>query len=166
MSPAAVVSPIVIAFRTSEEVTVPVLQDATAAPTADAAASARREAAYQAHLMLRFAFAVAPIVFGLDKFFNVLTDWPQYLAAWVDDLMPASAQDFMDAIGGIEILAGVLLALRPRYGAPVVALWLGGSIVNVLTGPGDYEVALRDFGLLLAAATLTRLALVSDRPRS
>ena len=80
----------------------------------------QRDAGYQAFLMLRIAFAVAPIAFGLDKFFNVLTDWPQYLAGWVDDLMPGSAQDFMYAVGAIEIVAGVLVAVRPRYGAPVV----------------------------------------------
>jgi hypothetical protein len=123
------------------------------------------EPGYQAYLMLRVAFTIAPIAFGLDKFFNVLTDWPRYLAGWVDDLMPGSAQDFMYAVGAIEILAGVLVAVRPRLGAPVVALWLAGIIFNLLTGPGDYDVALRDFGLLLAAATLTRLAWAYDRVR-
>jgi hypothetical protein len=144
------------------------LQDATApAPTSQAAAApATRDAGYQAYLMLRVAFTIAPIAFGLDKFFNVLTDWPKYLAGWVDDLMPGSAQDFMYAVGGIEILAGILVALRPRYGAPIVVLWLGGIIFNLVTGPGYYDVALRDFGLLLAAATLARLAFVYDRPRS
>src|SRR5437870_4375594 len=103
-----------------------VLQDATGKPpaTAEAMSPASRRAGYQAYLMLRVAFAVAPIAFGLDKFFNVLTDWPRYLAGWVDDAMPGSAQDFMYAVGGIEIFAGVLVALRPRYGAPVVVLWL------------------------------------------
>jgi hypothetical protein len=124
---------------------------------------ARREAGYQAFVMLRIAFAVAPIAFGVDKFFNVLTDWPLYLAGWVDDLMPGSAQDFMYAVGAIEILAGVLVAVRPRIGAPVVALWLAGIIFTLLTGPGYYDVALRDFGLLLGALTLTRLAFAYDR---
>ena len=109
------------------------------------------------------AFAVAPIAFGLDKFFNVLTDWPQYLAVWVDDLMPGSAQDFMYVVGGVEILAGVLVAVRPRIGAPVVALWLAGIILTLVTGPGYYDIALRDFGLLLGALTLTRLAFAYDR---
>ena len=124
---------------------------------------AQRDAGYQAFLMLRIAFSVAPILFGLDKFFNVLTDWPQYLAGWVDDLMPGSAQDFMYAVGAIEIVAGVLVAVRPRYGAPVVVLWLAGIIFTLVTGPGYYDVALRDFGLLLGAATLARLAFVYDR---
>jgi uncharacterized membrane protein YphA (DoxX/SURF4 family) len=125
---------------------------------------AQRDAGRDAFLMLRVAFSVAPILFGLDKFFNVLTDWPQYLAGWVDDLMPGSAQDFMYAVGAIEIVAGILVAVRPRLGAPVVVLWLAGIIFTLLTGPGYYDVALRDFGLLLGAATLTRLAFTYDRP--
>jgi len=120
-------------------------------------------AGHDAFVMLRIAFAVAPIAFGLDKFFNVLTDWPQYLAGWVDDLMPGSAQDFMYAVGAIEIVAGLLVALRPRYGAPLVAAWLAGIIFTLLTGPGYYDVALRDFGLMLGALTLFRLALAYDK---
>src|SRR3954452_6782836 len=124
---------------------------------------AQRDAGHDAFLMLRVAFSVAPILFGLDKFFNVLTDWPQYLAGWVDDLMPGSAQDFMYAVGAIEIVAGVLVAVRPRYGAPLVAAWLAGIIFTLLTGPGYYDIALRDFGLMLGALTLFRLALVYDK---
>ena len=124
----------------------------------------QREAGYQAFVMLRVVFAIAPIAFGLDKFFNVLTDWPQYLAGWVDDLMPGSAQDFMYAVGAIEIVAGLLVALKPRYGAPLVAAWLGSIIVNLLTYSGYYDIALRDFGLMLAALTLTRLAWHYDPP--
>jgi hypothetical protein len=129
-----------------------------------AAALFGREAGYHAYLMLRLAFAVAPIAFGLDKFFNVLVDWPVYLAPWVNDVMPGSGQDFMYLVGVVEILAGVLVALKPRYGAPLVAAWLAGIIVNLLTVPGFYDVALRDFGLLLGALTLARLALVYDPP--
>jgi uncharacterized membrane protein YphA (DoxX/SURF4 family) len=124
-----------------------------------------RDARYQAFALLRLAFTVAPIAFGLDKFFNVLVDWPIYLAPWVNDVMPGSAQDFMYVVGGVEIVAGVLVALKPRYGAPVVAAWLAGIIVNLLTVPGFYDVALRDFGLMLGALTLARLALSYDRAR-
>ena len=124
---------------------------------------AERDAGHDAFVMLRIAFAVAPIAFGLDKFFNVLTDWPQYLANWVDNLMPGSAQDFMYAVGAIEIVAGVLVAVRPRYGAPLVAAWLAGIIFTLVTGPGYYDVALRDFGLMAGALTLTRLAFAYDR---
>jgi hypothetical protein len=123
-----------------------------------------REAGYHAYLMLRLAFAVAPIAFGLDKFFNVLVDWPIYLAPWVNDVMPGSGQDFMYLVGGVEILAGVVVALKPRYGAPLVAAWLAGIIINLLSVPGFYDVALRDFGLMLGALTLARLALAYDPP--
>jgi uncharacterized membrane protein YphA (DoxX/SURF4 family) len=141
------------------------LHDQTARTRVPAAAAAlsQRDAGRDAFLMLRVAFAVAPIAFGLDKFFNVLVDWPLYLAPWLNDLMPGSGQDFMYAVGGIEIVAGVLVALKPRYGAPLVAAWLAGIIVNLLTVPGYYDVALRDFGLLLGALTLARLALTYDR---
>src|SRR4051812_27445311 len=123
-----------------------------------------RDARYQAFAIMRLAFTVAPIAFGLDKFFNVLVDWPQYLAPWINDIMPGSGQDFMYFVGGVEIVAGVAVLLKPRYGAYVVAAWLGGIIINLLTYSGYYDVALRDFGLLLGALTLGRLASVYDAP--
>jgi uncharacterized membrane protein YphA (DoxX/SURF4 family) len=120
--------------------------------------------AYQAFTLLRIAFTVAPILFGLDKFFNVMVDWEQYLAPWIDDLVPGSAATAMHLVGVVEILAGVFVALKPRYGAYVVAAWLGGIILNLLTYSGYYDVALRDFGLMLGALTLARLASVYDPP--
>ena len=122
------------------------------------------DAARQAFWILRAAFTAAPIAFGLDKFLGLMTDWPQYLAPWIDDLLPGGAEDVMYAVGAIEILAGVLVALKPRYGAPLVAAWLGGIIVNLLTFSGWYDIALRDFGLLLGALALARLALDYDPP--
>ncbi|MFC5264760.1 hypothetical protein ACFPJ1_21820 [Kribbella qitaiheensis] len=113
---------------------------------------------YQAFLLLRTVFTVAPILFGLDKFANLLTDWPQYLAPWINDIVPGSGQDAMYLIGVIEIVAGVAVALIPRYGALIVAAWLAGIIVNLLTIPDFYDVALRDFGLLVGAVALSRLA--------
>ena len=113
---------------------------------------------YQAFLVLRTVFTVAPIVFGLDKFANLLTDWPGYLAPWINDIVPGSGQDAMYVIGVIEIIAGIAVALIPRYGALLVAAWLAGIIVNLLTLSGFYDVALRDFGLLVAALALARLA--------
>ncbi|TCO19640.1 DoxX-like protein [Kribbella steppae] len=115
--------------------------------------------AYQAFLMLRTVFTVAPIVFGLDKFTNLLTDWPGYLAPWINDIVPGSGQDAMYAVGVIEIVAGIAVALIPRYGGLLVAAWLAGIIVNLLTIPDFYDVALRDFGLLVAALALSRLAI-------
>lgn len=112
----------------------------------------------QAFLLLRTVFTVAPIAFGLDKFANLLTDWPGYLAPFVDRLVPGTGQQAMYAVGVIEIAAGLLVAVRPRYGAVVVAAWLAGIIVNLLLLGGYYDVALRDFGLLVAALALARLA--------
>jgi uncharacterized membrane protein YphA (DoxX/SURF4 family) len=115
-------------------------------------------------MLLRTVFTVAPILFGLDKFFNLLVDWPIYLAPWIDDIAPGSAQDFMYFVGATEIAAGVLVAIAPRYGAYVVAGWLAGIIINLLTHSGYYDIALRDFGLMLGALTLARLASVYDKP--
>ena len=130
----------------------------------DNSRAAWRDPRYQAFALLRLTFTVAPIVFGLDKFFNVLVEWPGYLAPWIDDIAPGSGQDFMYVVGVIEILAGVIVALKPRYGAYVVAAWLAGIIISLLTYSGFYDVALRDLGLLLAALTLARLASVYDPP--
>ncbi|MFF6803858.1 hypothetical protein [Streptomyces sp. NPDC012616] len=130
--------------------------------TSTTPAAARRgllaDPGYQAFVILRTAFTVAPIVFGLDKFANLLVDWPAYLAPWIDNLVPGSAQAAMYAVGAIEIVAGIAVALAPRFGAWLVAGWLGGIIVNLLTIPDYYDIALRDFGLLLAAVALARLA--------
>jgi uncharacterized membrane protein YphA (DoxX/SURF4 family) len=120
--------------------------------------STAADPAQQAFLLLRTVFTVAPIAFGLDKFANVLTDWPQYLAPWIDDLVPGTAQQAMYAVGVVEVLAGVLVAVAPRIGGWVVAAWLAGIIVNLLTIPGFYDIALRDFGLLVGAVALARLA--------
>ncbi len=116
--------------------------------------------AHQAFLLLRTLFTVAPIAFGLDKFFNVLVDWPTYLAPWIDRIVPGSAQQAMYVVGTIEIVAGILVAIMPRWSSLVVALWLGGIIVNLLTLGNYYDVAVRDFGLLVAALALSRLALL------
>ena len=117
-----------------------------------------RDAPFQAYAILRGAFTVAPIVFGLDKFTNVMVRWDQYLAPVLSDPLPVTPHQAMYAVGVVEILAGVLVLLHPRLGAVVVAGWLAGIIVNLLLIPGFYDVAFRDFGLLLAAVALQRLA--------
>jgi uncharacterized membrane protein YphA (DoxX/SURF4 family) len=118
-------------------------------------------AAYQAFWLLRIGFTLAPILFGIDKFFNWSVYWPHYLAPWINEIVPGSGQDFMYVVGGVEIFAGLLVAFAPRIGAFVVAGWLAGIVVNLLTNnaPQYYDIALRDFGLMLGALTLARLAL-------
>lgn len=117
-----------------------------------------RDASYQAFMVLRTAFVVAPVVFGLDKFPNVLVHWDKYLAPVLAKPLPVTPHQAMYVVGVIEVLAGLLVAFHPRLGAAVVVAWLGGIIVNLLLIPGYYDVALRDFGLLLAAVALQRLA--------
>jgi hypothetical protein len=119
----------------------------------------RSDPAAQAFMLLRIAFTVAPILFGLDKFAEVMiSDWPKYLAPEFNDLIPGSAQDAMYIVGGVEIAAGLVVAIMPRFGGLLVAGWLAGIIVSLLIVGGYADIALRDFGLLLAALTLARLA--------
>jgi hypothetical protein len=119
------------------------------------------DAAYQVYLLLRTGVTIAPILFGLDKFFNWTVDWTQYLAPWINDIVPGSAQDFMYFVGVVEIVAGLTVLVAPWIGGFLVAAWLGGIVVNLLTNnpPEYYDIALRDFGLFLAALALGRLAL-------
>jgi uncharacterized membrane protein YphA (DoxX/SURF4 family) len=120
---------------------------------------------YQAFWMLRIGFTALPILFGLDKFFNVLVPWgTTYLASWYNDILPGNVAVGMDIIGVVEIVAGILVFLKPRYAAYIVAAWLAGIILDLLTYSGYYDVALRDFGLLVAALTLGRLASKYDAP--
>ena len=119
----------------------------------------RRDPATQAYVLLRIAFIVAPILFGIDKFANVLTDdWTKYLSSTFNDILPGSAATGMHIVGVVEIAAGLLVAVAPRIGSLIVAGWLAGIIVNLLILGGYGDVALRDFGLLVAAIGLTRLA--------
>src|SRR6476661_2305857 len=112
----------------------------------------------QAFLLLRTVFTVAPILFGLDKFTNLLTDWTMYLAPVVTSVIPLPAQTIMYVVGVVEIVAGVAVALRPRFGSALVAAWLLGIIINLIVLGGFYDVALRDFGLLVGALALNRLS--------
>ena len=128
-------------------------------PTAD---RLRTDPAAQAFLLLRIAFVVAPILFGLDKFAEVMiSDWPKYLASEFNSVIPGSAQDAMYIVGAVEILAGLVVAIVPRFGGLLVAGWLGGIIVSLLLVGGYADIALRDFGLLIGALALSRLAAVN-----
>jgi hypothetical protein len=123
----------------------------------------RAEPAVQALTMLRVTFALAPILFGVDKFANVLTDdWTRYLSSQFNDILPGSASTGMHIVGVVEILAGLVVAVAPRFGGLLVAAWLGGIIVNLLLVGGYGDIALRDFGLMIGALTLARLAFAYD----
>ena len=112
---------------------------------------------------MRVGFTVAPILFGLDKFLDWLVDWRIYLAPEINDLVPGNAHQAMLAVGVIEIVAGLVVAVRPKFGGYLVAAWLAAIIVNLLVLADFYDVALRDFGLLIAAVSLARLATAFDR---
>jgi hypothetical protein len=128
-------------------------------------ASHLSDPAYQAFALLRTGFTVAPILFGLDKFLDWLVDWRIYLAPEINDLVPGNAHQAMLMVGVVEIIAGVVVALRPRFGGYLVAAWLGAIIVNLLLQADFYDIALRDFGLLIGALALARLATAFERPR-
>lgn len=119
---------------------------------------ARTGPVYQGYLILHVGYVALPIIAGLDKFFDVLGNWDQYLTPLVTQIVPLTAHQFMMIVGCIEIAAGLLVAFWPRYGAYIIALWLWGIIVNLLLVPGFYDVALRDFGLSLGALALARIA--------
>src|SRR4029453_7592060 len=121
--------------------------------------------AYQAFAPLRLGFTVAPILFGLDKFLNWLVDWRIYLAPELNDIIPGNAPQAMLIVGAIEIVAGLVVALRPKFGGYLVAAWLAGIIVNLLLQADFYDIALRDFGLLLGAIALARLPTAVRPPR-
>jgi hypothetical protein len=112
-----------------------------------------------AFLLLRTVFTVAPILFGLDKFVRVLTsDWERYLAPWMNDIIPGDAHTAMLIVGVVEIIAGVVVAFLPRLGGLIVAAWLLGIIISLVSVGGYLDIALRDFGLLVAALALSLLA--------
>ena len=138
----------------------------TADPVSSAVATERRldNPAFQAFALLRLGFTVAPILFGIDKFFDWLVDWRIYLAPEFNDLVPGNAHQAMLAVGVIEIVAGLVVAVRPKFGGYLVAAWLAGIITNLLLQADYYDVVLRDFGLLLAALTLARVATAFDHP--
>jgi len=129
-------------------------------------AAVRSDPRYQAFVLLRIGFTLLPLVMGIDKFFNSLTNWPQYLADWIDNIIPGTAQQLMYVVGGVEILAAIIVAIRPRVGAYIVAAWLAGIIINLVSYGEWYDIAVRDFGLMLGALTLGRLASVYDRRRT
>src|SRR6478735_2430360 len=130
-----------------------------AAPAPTVAAGAQR----QAYLLLRTVFTVAPVIFKMEKFTNLLTHWTMYLAPVATSVVPLPAQTLMYIVGVVEIVAGLAVALRPRFGSLLVAVWLLGIIINLLVLGSYFDVALRDFGLLVGALALNRLSPVRGR---
>ena len=124
------------------------------------------DAGYQAYQLLHWGFVAAPTLAGIDKFFHLLTNWDQYLAPAVERALPFSGHTFMLIVGVIELIAAAIVAVKPRIGAYVVAAWLCGIIVNLLIARGFYDIALRDFGLFLAALALGRLSTRYERVRT
>jgi hypothetical protein len=119
----------------------------------------REDPVAQAFTLLRLGFFVLPVLMGIDKFAEVLNDnWTAYLATEYNDIIPGSAQDAMYAVGVVEILAGFVVLIVPRFGGLLVAGWLGGIILSLVLVGGYGDVALLDVGLLLGALTLFRLA--------
>jgi hypothetical protein len=117
--------------------------------------------AYEAYRILQIGFVAAPIIAGLDKFFHVLVNWDMYLADPIARMF-GGAHGFMMFVGVVEIVAGIGVAIKPKYFAYIVALWLVGIIVNLLMTGMYFDIALRDLGLFLAAIALGRLALAYD----
>ncbi len=124
----------------------------------------RTSPSHQAYRILQLAFTVAPILAGLDKFLHLLTNWDKYLAPWIVRLSPVSGHDLMFAVGVVEMAAGILVAWKPRIGAPVVAAWLCLIMLSLVSMGAFLDVALRDLGLALGAFALYRLASVEADP--
>jgi hypothetical protein len=118
---------------------------------------------YQAYQILHIGFVVAPVVAGLDKFFNLLVNWEQYLPPFVNRMVGGHGHELMLGAGVVEILAGLGVLFKPRLFAYVVSAWLLMIVVNLLMIPGYYDIALRDFGLALGALALGRLSQKFDR---
>jgi hypothetical protein len=136
---------------------------ATIAETTNDVRARASSPSYQAYQILHLAFIVAPVVAGLDKFFNLLVNWDQYLPPLVNDLVGGHGHELMLGVGVIEVVAGIGVAFKPKVFSYVVAAWLALIIVNLLMIPGYFDVALRDFGLLLGALALARLSHEFDR---
>jgi hypothetical protein len=137
------------------------MEASTVDRTADTTVETRMaRAATQAYWLLRAGLIALPLLAGIDKFFNWTVNWPDYLAGWINDIVPGTAQDFMYFVGGVEIAAAMVVLVAPTIGGPLVAAWLAGITINLLTAepPEYYDIALRDFGLFLAAVTFSRLA--------
>jgi uncharacterized membrane protein YphA (DoxX/SURF4 family) len=123
-----------------------------------------RDARYQGFMLMRAGYTVLPLAMGIDKFFNAMVSWPKYLADWIDNIAPGTAQQFMYFVGGVEILAGLIVLIKPRYGGYIVAALLAGIVINLFSYGEWWDIGVRDVGLMLGALTLGRLASYYDPP--
>ena len=121
--------------------------------------------AHQAYQLLHFGFTAAPIIAGFDKYFDKLSNWDKYLTPIIPRITHMPAHTIMLIVGVIEIIAGIIVAFRPRMGANIVGCWLIGIVINLFLVPGYFDVALRDFGLALGAFALARLSTEFDTPQ-
>ena len=153
-----------MATRQLHERATPPLETARTQPARSPAGADLSDPRYQAFWMLRLGYTAIPLTMGIDKFFNGLVYWPKYLADWIDNIAPGTAQQFMYFVGVVEIIAGILVLLKPRYAAYIVAAWLAGIVINLFSYGEWYDVAVRDLGLLAGALVLGRLASVYDPP--
>jgi uncharacterized membrane protein YphA (DoxX/SURF4 family) len=140
-----------------------VLNNTAGVATRSAIGATISSPARQAYQILRVGFTVAPIVAGLDKFLHLLVNWDQYLPSLVNRLSGGHGHELMLAVGVIEIVAGIGVAIKPRIFAYVVSAWLLLIVANLLLIPGYFDIALRDFGLSLGALALARLSSEFDR---
>jgi len=124
----------------------------------EAPAATERTPAHLGYQLLHIGYTILPILVGVDKFSQLLVNWDMYLSRFVQRLIPFSAHTFMLIVGGIEVAAGLLVAILPRVGSVVVAAWLGGIVLNLLLVPGFYDIAFRDLGLALGAIVLGLLS--------
>lgn len=124
----------------------------------ETAVAERSRPSYDAYRILHFGFTAAPILAGVDKFFHLLCNWDHYLAPWIAALSPVGGHRLMLAVGIVEVAAGILTAVKPRLGAPIVGAWLAAIILNLISMGSYLDVALRDFGLVLGALALWRLS--------
>ncbi|HEV7331717.1 MAG TPA: hypothetical protein VGN63_11825 [Flavisolibacter sp.] len=108
--------------------------------------------------ILRWTYGLVPIVAGADKFMHLLTDWDKYLAPQIASLLPVSPHSFMIIVGIIEIIAGVLVLIKPRIGSLIVALWLIGIAINLLLSGQYFDVAVRDTVMAIGAFSLYLLS--------
>jgi hypothetical protein len=108
--------------------------------------------------LMRYTYGLVPIVAGLDKFTNLLTDWKNYIAPALCNMLPFSASMFMAIVGIIEIIAGIIVLMRPRIGGYIVMAWLIAIALNLLISGHYYDVAVRDLVMAIGAYSLAKLS--------